>query len=261
MLLEGKTAIVYGGSGAVGGAVAKAFAREGTRVFLAARQVEPLETIAAQIRASGGRAEVAPVDATDEAAVELHLAAIVERAGPVKLMFNGSGWSDTQGQVLTEMDFPRFIGVIDVALRNWFVTGTTLARHMAANGGGAIVGITANAAREAYANVGGFGVACAAVEHYLRQLAVENGPYGVRVNWVRSPGSPDAPGVREAWQLRANERGVSFEEIATEFGKDTPLRKVTALAQVADAAVLLASDLAAGMTATMANATGGAQVD
>jgi enoyl-[acyl-carrier-protein] reductase (NADH) len=67
--------------------------------------------------------------------------------------------------------------------------------------------------------------------------------------------------VREAWQLRANERGVTFEEIAREFGKDTPLRKVTALAQVADAAVLMASDLAAGMTATVANATGGAQVD
>ncbi len=261
MLLANRTAIVYGASGAVGGAVAKAFAREGAHVFLAARRAGPLEAVADEIRAKGGRAEIATVDATDAAAVELHLASVVDQAGPVRLMFNGSGWADTQGQGLTEMEFARFIGVIDVALRNWFVTGTALARHMAANGGGAIVGITANAAREAYANVGGFGIACAAVEHFLRQLAVENGPHGVRVNWVRSPGSPDAPGVREAWQLRANERGVTFDEIATEFGKDTPLRKVTALAQVADAAVLLASDLAAGMTATMANATGGAQVD
>ena len=124
-----------------------------------------------------------------------------------------------------------------------------------------IVGITANAAREAYSHVGGFGVACAAVEHFMRQLAVENGPFGVRVTWVRSPGSPDAPGVRSAWQLRANETGRTFEEFATEFGKDTPLRRVTPLAQIADVAVLLASDLAAGMTATVANATGGAQVD
>lgn len=146
-------------------------------------------------------------------------------------------------------------------MKNWFFTGTAMARHMAGNGGGAIVGITANAAKDAYAHVGGFGVTCAAVEHFLRQLAVENGPMGVRVCWVRSPGSPDAPGVREAWQLRANELGVSFDEVAIEFGKNTPLRRVTALAQVADAAVLMASDLAAGMTATAANATGGAQVD
>jgi 7-alpha-hydroxysteroid dehydrogenase len=261
MLLKDRTAIVYGGSGAVGGAVGRAFAREGARVFLAARNADKLEAVASEIRASGGKAEVASVDATDQEAVEAHLAAIVAKAGPVKVMFNGSGWVDTQGQLLTEMEFDRFFDIVEVALRNWFYTGTTMARHMAENGGGAIVGITANAAREAYSHVGGFGVTCAAVEHYLRQLAVENGPSGVRVCWVRSPGSPDAPGVREAWQLRANERGVTFEEIAKEFGKDTPLRKVTALAQVADAAVLMASDLAAGMTATVANATGGAQVD
>ena len=104
-------------------------------------------------------------------------------------------------------------------------------------------------------------MACAAVEHYLRQLAVENGPAQVRVCWVRSPGSPDAPGVRDAWQLYGDEKGLTFEEVHREFAKDVPLRRVTPLAQVANAAVLLASDLAAGMTATMANATGGAQVD
>jgi NAD(P)-dependent dehydrogenase (short-subunit alcohol dehydrogenase family) len=261
MLLKDRVAIVYGGSGAVGGAVAKAFAREGARVFLAARSDEGLDAVAAAIRAKGGRAEVAPVDATDKDAVEAHLAGIVDRAGPVKLMFNAIDWGDTQGQLLTEMDLERLLRPVRTALTTWFVTGTAVARHMAANGGGAIVGITANAGREAFSHVGGFGIACAAVEHYLRQLAVENGPHGVRVTWVRSPGSPDAPGVRHAWQLRADERGKSFEDVHKEFAKDTPLRRVTALAQVADAAVLMASDLAAGMTATMANATGGAQVD
>lgn len=258
MLLKDKTAIVYGASGAVGGAVAKAFAREGARVVLAARREEPLSQLACEL---GGSAVAMPVDATDQAAVDAHLATVVERFGPVKIMFNAIEWGGTQGAVLTEMPFERLLLPVEAALRTWFVTGTTLARHMAENGGGAIVGITANAAREAYSHVGGFGIACAAVEHFLRQLAVENGPNGVRCCWVRSPGSPDAPGVRAAWQLRADERGLSFEEIATEFGKDTPLRRVTALAQVADAAVLLASDLAAGMTATVANATGGAQVD
>jgi len=261
MLLQDRTTIIYGGGGAVGGAVANAFAREGARVFLAGRNGAPLEAVAAAIRAGGGRAEVAPVDATDKDAVEAHLVGVVDRAGPVKLMFNAIEWGTTQGQLLTEMDLELLLRPVRTALTTWFVTGTALARHMAANGGGVIVGITANAAREAYSHVGGFGIACAAVEHYLRQLAVENGPHGVRVCWVRSPGSPDSPGVRYAWQLRADERGVSFEDVHREFAKDTPLRRVTALAQVADAAVLMASDLAAGMTATMANATGGAQVD
>lgn len=258
MLLRDKTAIIYGGGGAVGSAVARAYAREGARVFLAGRTASSLEAVAKEI---GGSAEVAPVDATNAAAVEAHLERIAGKAGPVKLMFNAIGWDDTQGELLTAMAFERMFGTIRTALTTWFVTGTAHARHMRENGGGAIVGITANAARQAYSHVGGFGIACAAVEHYLRQLAVENGPYGVRVTWVRSPGSPDTPGVRGAWQLRATELGKTFEEVATEFGKDTPLRQVTPVGQVANAAVLLASDLAAGMTATAANATGGAQVD
>ncbi|MBX9454665.1 MAG: SDR family oxidoreductase [Rhizobium sp.] len=261
MLLRNRTAIVYGGSGAVGGAVAKAFAREGARVFIAARGRDGLEKVATEIRAQGGKVEVAPVDATDKAAVEAHLAEIAAKAGPVKIMFNAIEWGDTQGEELADMALEPFLLPIRKSLTSWFFTGTVIARHMAVNGGGAIGGITANAAREAYSRVGGFGVACAAVEHFLRQLAVENGPSGVRVTWVRSPGSPDTPGVREIWERRAKELGVTFDDLHREFASNTPLRRITALAQVADAAVLMASDLAAGMTATMANATGGAQVD
>jgi NAD(P)-dependent dehydrogenase (short-subunit alcohol dehydrogenase family) len=261
MLLKDRTAIVYGGSGAVGGAVARAYAREGARVFLAARQRAPLEAVAAEIKAAGGRAEVTPVDATDAAAVEAHLAEVVRQAGPVRLMFNGVSWDDSQGDLLTEMAFERLLAPIRMSMTTWFHTGTALARHMGAHGGGVIVGITANVGRWPVPHVGGFGVACAAVENFLRQLGMENGPQGLRVCWVRSPGSPDAPGVREAWQLHANQLGVSFEEVHRRFAAGTPLRRITALAQVADAAVLLSSDLAAGMTATVANATGGALVD
>jgi NAD(P)-dependent dehydrogenase (short-subunit alcohol dehydrogenase family) len=220
-----------------------------------------LEAVAADIHARGGLAEVAPVDATDRLAIDDHLANIVGKAGPVRIMFNAISWGDTQGTELCGMELGQFMLPIETALTSWFHTGTAIARHMAENGGGVIVGITANAAREAYTNVGGFGVACAAVEHFLRQLAVENGPMGVRVTWVRSPGSPDTPGVREIWEMAARERGMTFDDIHAEYARNTPLRRITALAQVADAAVLMASDLAAGMTATMANATGGAQVD
>lgn len=261
MLLTGRTAIVYGASGAVGGAVARAFAREGAKVMLAARRREPLDQVATEIRGKSALADVMTVDATDPLAIQQHLDEVVQRHGPVSLMFNAVSWDDVQGRVLSEMPFDSFIAPVRLGLTTWFHTGTIIAKHMAQHGGGTILGITANAGRQPFGGVGGFGVACAAVEHYLRQLAVENGPAHVRVCWVRSPGSPDAPGVREAWQLYGAEKGLSFEEVHREFAKDVPLRQVTPLAQIANAAVLLASDLAAGMTATMANATGGAQVD
>lgn len=201
MLLAGRTAIVYGASGAVGGAVARAFAREGATVVLSARRREPLDRVAGDINASGGLVDVTTVDAAEPGAVQRHLDDVAHRHGPVNLMFNAVSWDDVQGHVLTDMPFDQFFTPIRLGLMTWFHTGTALAKHMAQHGGGTILGITANAGRQPVAGVGGFGVACAAVEHYLRQLAVENGPAQVRVCWVRSPGSPDAPGVREAWQL------------------------------------------------------------
>jgi 7-alpha-hydroxysteroid dehydrogenase len=261
MLLKDKTAIVYGGGGAVGGAVAKAFAREGSHVFLVGRTAEKLENVAGEIRATGARAEVDIVNALDRDAVEAHLARVARKAGPVKLMFNGIDWGDTQGQALVDMSHERFSGAIATALQTWFVTGTASARHMAQNDGGTIVGITANAGRSPIAMVGGFGVACAAVEHFLRQLAVEMGPSGVRVCYVRSAGSPDAPGVKEAFKLRAAETGLSLDEVLRQAGAGSPLRHLPWLAEVADAVVLLASNYARGMTATLANVTCGAQVD
>jgi 7-alpha-hydroxysteroid dehydrogenase len=261
MLLDGRTAIVYGAGGAVGGAVATAFAREGARVFLAGRTPATLEAMADTIRRSGGRADVAPVDAVDGEAVETHLQKVADMAGPVRIMFNAVGLEDSQGAPLTEHDRDMFLAPIVTAMKNWFSTGTSNARHMAANGGGVILGISANAAREAYTNMGGFGIATGAVEHFLRHLAKENGPFGVRVCCVRSPGSPDSPGVNEVWRIHAAEQGMTIEEFERKMGEGVPLRRVTPLAQIADIAVLLASDLAAAMTATVVNATGGAQVD
>jgi NAD(P)-dependent dehydrogenase (short-subunit alcohol dehydrogenase family) len=261
VLLKARTAIIYGASGAVGGAVARAFSREGARVVLAARRREPLDEVSKDITSQAGLAEVLPVDATDARDVARHLDAVTNRFGPVTLMFNAISWDDTQGQMLCDMPFDKFFAPIQTGLTSWFHTGTALAKHMARHGGGAILGITANAGRQPTPGVGGFGVACAAVENYLRQLAAESGPDQVRVCWVRSPGSPDAPGVREAWQLYGNQKGMTFDEVHHEFAKDVPLRRITSLAQVANAAVLLASDLASGMTATLANATGGAQID
>jgi len=69
MLLEGKTAIVYGAAGSIGAAVSAAYAREGARLFLAGRTTETLDRVADQIRANGGHADVAQVDATNRSQV------------------------------------------------------------------------------------------------------------------------------------------------------------------------------------------------
>jgi len=80
MLLENKTAILYGGRGHIGATVARVFAREGARVFLTGRTLDPLEVIAGEIVSGGGQADAAQVDATDAGRVEAHLASIVRAA-------------------------------------------------------------------------------------------------------------------------------------------------------------------------------------
>ena len=260
MLLKDKTAIVYGAGGAVGGAVARAFAREGVLVHLAGRTTASLEAVAKDIREKGGRAEVAPVDTFDPEAVETHLKGIV-RKGRVNLMFNAVGLTGDQGKPLTEMDCGNFFATINDAMKTWFFTGTALARHMAVSGGGVILGISANAARDAYTEMGGFGVATGAVEHFLRHLAAENAKFGVRVCCIRSPGSPDSPGVREAFLAHANNEGITLEESLRRADAGAPLGHLTRLPEIADIAVLLASDYARSLTKTVINATGGAQVD
>ena len=97
MLLQNKNAVIYGGGGAIGGAVARAFAREGAKVFLAGRTLAKLGAVAREISTAGGAVETAQVDALDEQAVEKHLEAVINQAGRINISFNAVGFNEIQG--------------------------------------------------------------------------------------------------------------------------------------------------------------------
>ena len=109
MLLEGKNVVIYGGGGAVGGAVARTFAGEGAKVYLAGRTGASLETVASDIEKAGGRAEVAELDALDEQAIERHISGVVERAGSIDVSFNAISIQDVQSIPLVEMSREDFM--------------------------------------------------------------------------------------------------------------------------------------------------------
>ena len=257
MLLESKNAVVYGAAGAVGSAVARAFAREGAHVFLAGRTAATLEALAAEIRAAGGRADFAVVDALDEQSVESFAGSVAQQAGGIDISFNAIGLEDEQGLPLIEISRQSFALPVNIALTSHFYTANAATRHMAKAGSGVILAITANAARTAQANMGGFGVACAAIEGFCRQLAAEVGPQGIRVVCLRSSGSPDAPGVSEVLNQHAARRGISRQEFEARFAAGTLLKRLPLLAEVANVAVLMASDFASPITAAVANVTCG----
>src|SRR5215203_4114476 len=164
MLLEDKNAVIYGGGGKVGGVVARAFAREGARLFLAGRTIESLEEVADDIRSSGGVAETAQVDALDEQAVDEHADAVAEKAGGIDISFNLISYEDVQGTPLAEMPLEDFERPVVNAVRTQFLTSRAAARHMISQGSGVILffGGYGDPAPDYY--LGGFQVALNAIE-------------------------------------------------------------------------------------------------
>jgi NAD(P)-dependent dehydrogenase (short-subunit alcohol dehydrogenase family) len=260
VLLRNKSAIVYG-AGAVGGAVARTFAAEGAAVFLASRTQKSLESVAKDIVNAGGRAEFAQVDALDAEAVERHAAAVAAKAGRIDVSFNAISLGGTQGAPLVETPQDQFVIPITTAMRSHFLTATATGRHMAKAGSGVILAITAQAARKPYSNVGGFGVAGAAIEGLCRQLAIELGPAGIRVVCLCSPGSPDTPGLKDVWRKHAEKAGVAPDAFERAIADRTMLKRLPGLVEIANVAALMASDLASPITGAIANATCGEIAD
>ena len=261
MLLQDKVAIVYGAAGPVGGAVARAFAREGAQVVLTGRRLDRLQAVADDIAVDGGHASAAQVDALDAAAVRDHAGRVVEEAGRIDISFNAIGLGEAQGANLVDITPEHFLRPVETALRTHFITMTTAVEHMSAAGSGAILALTAQAARVPYPSVGGFGVAGAALEALCRQVAIEAGPRGVRVVCLRSAGSPDTPGVAEVWRRHAEAAGASMDEWTERMAAKTLLKRLPSLAEIGNTAVLMASDYASPVTGAVLNVTCGELVD
>jgi 3-oxoacyl-[acyl-carrier protein] reductase len=261
MLLEHKTAVIYGAGGAVGSAVARAFASEGATVHLAGRHSASLLAVRDAIAKEGGRAEVGEVDVREEASVQQHFAGVLASAGDVDISFNCAYFPYDQGDPVIEMTVDAFTFAITDVMRAQFFTTRAAGVHMSERGSGVILAITATPARNPIPLVGNFGVACAAIEALCRQLAVELGPRGVRVVCLRSAGSPDAPGVARSFEHLGAQLGISTKEFEATIAARTALKRLPLLAEVANAAVIMASDRASAITGAVANVTSGEVMD
>jgi 3-oxoacyl-[acyl-carrier protein] reductase len=250
MLLEGKNAVIYGG-GAIGGAVARTFAREGARVFLAGRTPEKLERVAAEIRGAGGAVEVAQVDALDERMVDEHADAVVAAAGSVDISFNLISHGDVQGTPMVEMDVEDYLRPIVTAARTLFVTSRAAARHMIRAGGGVILIFGGEGDPPRGYHLGGLQTAFHAMEAMRRQLSMELGGAGVRVVTLRTSGIPES--IPEGFEGR--------DEIVAGIVGASILGRAATLEDVGNVAAFVASDRARTMSAATANVSCGTLLD
>jgi len=259
MLLSNKTAVVYGAAGAVGSAIAKAFAREGATVHLTGRKRGPLDAIATEIAAAGGTAKLAEVDALDEAAIERHLDAV----GRIDIAFNAIGIPQVgvQGIPLAALAYDQFALPITTYTRSHFLTARAAARRMAADKSGVILAHTPEPARGGAPLTGGMSIAWAAIEALTRMISFEFGAQGVRAICLRSTGLPETATIDVVFGLHAKALGIARDQFRTMMESMTHHHRSTTLAELAGAAVFAASDLAKGMTGTVLNLTAGKSQD
>jgi len=249
MLLERKVAVIYGAGGPIGGAVARAFAREGARVFLAGRTKSKLEDVADAIRAQGGAAETAVVDALDERAVEGYVDGVVRRAGSLDISFNLISFADVQ-KPLVELSVEDFTRPITIAMRTHFLTTRAAVRHMIDQRSGVILAF-GGSGPHTMPGLGGVKVTFDAIEGLRRQWACELGRYGIRVVTLKTGGVPES--IPDTVPGR--------EEISDGIRQAALLDRTATLADVGDVAAFVASDHARTMTATEVNISCGAIMD
>lgn len=254
-LLDDKTAIIYGGGGGIGGGVARTFAGEGANVFLVGRTRETLEAVADDIKSGGGSAEVAVVDALDEQAVDELVEEVASQTGRVDVSFNLTSRGDVQGTPLIEMTKDDLLRAVVTGLESSFITARAAARRMVDQRSGVILHLNSGSAWGAIPGLGSTGPADAAIEAFMRYLAAEVGERGVRVCGIWTAGVVD---VADDDIAAVGGEGAPTTRVIEEMVSGTAaLRRPPRLADVAEVAVFLASDRAAGMTGTMANVTCG----
>ena len=262
MQLKDKIAVIYGAGGAIGGAVARAFASEGATVFLTGRSLAPVEALAKDIVAAGGYAEAAEVDALDELAVDKHLHFVIDKAGRVDISFNAIGIPTPKTRVpLVELDVEQFTLPIATYTRSYFLTARLAARRMVANRSGVIMTVTATISRTGTPLVGGGGPANAAVEALTRGLSAELAPQGIRVVGLRPQGMPETGRIKDSFELFAKASGMTWGQFHESLASRTHTRRLSTLAELANVAVFMASDQASGMTGTVVNLSMGSLDD
>ncbi len=231
--LEGKTAIITGGSSGIGAATVRLFAEEGARVLIADTQPERGEALASEL---GDAVVFRKVDVTREEDLQTAVEEVMKRWDRLDCIYNNAGFGGALGSIETTT-VEEFDITFDVLLKGVFLGIKHAAPAMRATGGGSIISTASVAGLKTGESPHLYSVAKAAVIHLTRSVALELGAHGIRVNCI-CPGivaTPLAAG-------RANASDESLKKLADGLARTQAMGRVGQPEDIARAALWLASD-------------------
>ena len=255
--LDGKTAIVTGGSKGIGKTIARQLAQEGVDVAIAARDLETLSTAASELAEETGR-RIVPLaaDTGDDADVASMVRRAVGELGRVDILVNNAAMPGGQAPVpkLPEITNELFWEDVNVKVMGYIRCAREVAPYMQRQGWGRIINISGMAARQSGSTIGS--IRNVSVSAMTKNLADELGPHGINVTVVH-PGltrTEKTPGVIEA---RAHSEGASPEEIEQRMAEANSVRRFIDAREIAYVVAFLASPKADAINGDAIAAGGG----
>jgi 2-hydroxycyclohexanecarboxyl-CoA dehydrogenase len=247
--LQGKTVIVTGGGGGIGGATCRRFAEAGAHVAVLDRDADAAGRVAEAIAAAGGRAEPLACDITDRASVDAALASAEAALGPVAVLVNNAGWDVFRPFVeSTPEEWERLIAINLVGALHMH---HAVLPGMVARRAGAIVNIASDAARVGSSGEAVYAACKGGLVAFSKTLAREHARHGVRVNVV-CPG-PTATALFEGYKQGAG----NPEKLEEAFRRAVPMGRIGAPEDLPGAILFFASDDAAYITGQVLSVSGG----
>jgi NAD(P)-dependent dehydrogenase (short-subunit alcohol dehydrogenase family) len=248
-----RVTIVSGASRGIGRQLARAFGEQGDLVVLCART--DLEETAAEVQAAGGEPMPVPADVADPAEVAAMASTVLGRHGRVDVLVNNAGVTGPSGR-LWESNEQEWLATFEINVFGVYRMTRAFLPSMIERRSGAVINIGSISGKRPLYGRSSYTSTKAALVGFTRTLALEAGPYGVRVNLL-SPGFVAGPRFDWLVAAQATARGVTEDEVRFELVGQAPLQRAVDAREVADAAVFLASDAARGITGAELNVNAG----